>query len=242
MELIIKEIEPLYPIGLKVNCNEVPDATTLDRIVNNLKGYHQGSYVIGKDTKYCEQPHYHIHFWGKMKCKDSKNAKNALKVVRNKYFSEEFSRSLKLYLGQDLPSSDKNMWLGYALKEEIIKIENIENIDAVKICAGSQLQIKQMKNVKSEQLKNKDIKKKELKDKILLYIKEKQPSKEDRYGNIEPDNSEETICKTIIEYFIENDMDGHLQRNIIQRYYKMYIISVLEKDKACNFLYNYIFK
>lgn len=51
-----------FPLGIKVNQDELKEGLTLDKIIDLTKVYHGNHYVIGYDTLYVEKPHYHIHF------------------------------------------------------------------------------------------------------------------------------------------------------------------------------------
>lgn len=219
------------PIGLKINLVDVTETNTIDRIVDKLKSYHKGVYIVGKDSKYCDQPHYHIHFWS-----DKKVTKDALKQFRSKNLKDMMSRSAKLYTGAD-DNSQPMAWYGYAIKEELIEAKGLDdNMSQIKIDAGSSLKVKQMANVKSAMLKQNELKKKELKDKLFEYIKANTPI--DNCGNFI--ESHESICQLIIKYFKQEDMYGHLTKTIIERYYKEYCGKHLGKNEE--FFYKFIFR
>jgi len=178
------------PMGVKINCFEFKDDhTKLTDLIDLLKGYHKGLYVIGHDTTYCEQPHYHIHWW----C-EKEVSKGAVKTFRSTKI-KGYDRSLKFYLGQDLPSSDKTAWLGYAVKENVVDIGKYPDAICSQIqqAAAVQKEIKILKQVHSEKLKEKDKVKKELKDKLFDSIKEDQEAYNDdgtlygrSFGHIAP--------------------------------------------------------
>lgn len=234
----------LTPIGLKVNLDTLNEVCTLADIITKLSGYHKDCYIVGRDDEMStdKRSHYHIHFWS---CK--KITKNALKTFRCEKFRAEYDRSMKLYLGQELPDADKLRWLGYAIKENFVEQKGLDDL-ILQIEEASKVarEFKKCKLVNSQVLAEKDKKKKELKDKLYEYI--------DGYRTIDPIQekdfkydaeymayleSHKYICKAIIHYFINNDMSGHLSKTIIERYFKGYQI---KKGKDQDYFYHFIFK
>lgn len=165
----------LTPIGVKINEEDL-NLVSLERIIELTKFYHKGRYVIGKDTtmqsqvKGKQKPHYHIHFHY-----DNLLTKNALSAYRTKHFkSLNVPRSFKLYFGQDLPNANPLAWMGYALKEEVIKIEGYDETELTKIDVEkqSQNQIKKLKLIHHEKKTIVENEKKEFKHKLYTYIEE----------------------------------------------------------------------
>jgi len=217
------------PMGLKVNDFDLDnDKKTLTNLVALTQGYHKGMYVIGHDTKFCQQPHYHIHWW----C-DKEVSAGAVKVFRSTKI-KGYDRSLKFYLGKDSPSSDKECWLGYALKENTHHLGNYsdEICSQIKEHAGVQREIKKLKQVHSEKKSVEDKVKKELKDKLFEYIvKEKDQyalDNKSEFYNTKNDiiydyKLPDLYRRLIIKYFQKEDKYWYIQKNTIERYLKEYL-------------------
>lgn len=235
------------PIGIKLNLTSLTEASTLDAIIQSLATYHKGCYIVGKDTDMSinKEPHYHVHFWAPKKV-----TKNALKTFRcelGKKFPT-LTRSDKLYTGQDLPNADPLRWFAYAIKEEFIHQQGLDDkLDTIKGLALVEREFKKCKLVNSEKIVEKNNAKKELKDKLFDYI--------EQYHQIRPKEEKEWwekylsfeeyvcshnhVCQAIISYYIQNDMFGHLSKTIIERYYKEYLAKRQNKDEV--YLYEIIF-
>jgi len=216
------------PMGLKINCFEVnEERTQLTDLIALTKSYHKGLYVIGHDTTYCEQPHYHIHWW----C-EKEVTKGAVKTFRSTKI-KGYDRSLKFYLGQELPSADKCAWLGYAVKENIIEIDKFPDDIRSQIIKTAEVQkeIKVLKQIHSEKLKEKDKVKKELKDKLFLYIVdnkehyiiEHKEMYHNNWGVLDSYKLPDLIRHLIIKYFVQEDKYWYIQKTTIDRYLKEYL-------------------
>lgn len=231
----------ITPIGLKVSCSSVKDLDNLFALADDLKSYHLGKFVIGRDSQYCESSHYHIHFWSHKVV-----SKDAIKVFKSNKLLKKYNlkRTDKIYLGQDLPSADKNAWLGYAIKEEIVSITGFDcdHVVAIKKCADTQLEIKKLKAVKSEQIKEKEKEKKQFKEKMFSYISDEYKSfciknfkeLEEKYdtksGCVIPENDPYIIKCMIVQFLMENDKYGSIRRIFIDNYYKEYLGKYLGKN------------
>lgn len=230
----------LTPIGIKVSQSTVCDIDVLFGIAAALKTYHNGMYVIGRDSNYCESPHYHIHFWS------SKNvSKDAIKTFKCKNLVKPFNlkRTDKIYTGKDLPSADKIAWLGYAVKEEIITIDGFPDDIKSQIIhhAGVQLDIKKLKKVKSETIQEQLKEKKQFKDKMFGYIKDEYVSfciKNEDYlsgkydtksGVVIPADDRYIIKCMIVQFLMDNDKYGSIRKVFIDNYYKEYCGKYLGK-------------
>lgn len=135
----IKEIVVGTPMGIKVNESELVNGLSLETLVEMTSCYHGGKVIIGKDTQFCEQPHYHIH-WFSVK----ETSEGAIKTFRSNVIKKSYphvSKSFRIYTGQQLDSADSNMWLGYCIKETLVR-SDYAITEEIKVCASSQLQLK----------------------------------------------------------------------------------------------------
>lgn len=164
----IQNVKVGDPMGMKVN---ISDQVDLDALLDALKSYHGGCYVVGKDVSFIETPHYHIHFF----CVKGKGVTaNALKVFRNS-LKEKFAwltRADKIYTGQEVESADPKRWIAYCIKEELVVTQGIEITDEIKILSKSAFENKRQNKVYSEQKKNEEKEKKEFKAKLLKFVRE----------------------------------------------------------------------
>lgn len=229
------------PLGLKVSQTTISDIDMLFKMADVMKSYHGGSYVIGRDSKYCDSPHYHIHFWSVKSV-----TKDALKVFKSKNLLKQFNlkRSDKMYTGQDLPSADKLAWLGYALKEEIISVVGFSDDIQSQIIqhAGVQLEIKKLKKIKSESIQEKEKEKKMFKDKMFDYIKTDYNAFCDKHENellhkydtkngiVIPSDDRYIIKCMIVQYLMDSDRYGSIRKVFIDNYYKEYCGRYLGKS------------
>lgn len=166
-----KNVKVGFPMGLKVNDDELINGLTLEELVDILTTYHGGSYVIGHDTKYCQKPHYHIHFFS---VKDTSDG--AMKTFRSDKIKKKFphiSKALRFYTGQDLKDANPNSWIGYAIKETQIKVSGLTITDEILIEAKTQLNIKMLKDIHSQKKEIEDKEKKDFRTKIMTYIRDK---------------------------------------------------------------------
>lgn len=220
----MKDVPKGFPMGFKFN---VEDNIDIDKLLEISKTYHGDKYVIGRDDNYCDKQHYHIHFF----CV-KETSEGAMKTFRSNTIKKTFpniGKSFRFYTGKDLPSADPNMWLGYAIKENLIKVSGLEITDDIVVTAKSQLQIKQMKKVKSEEIKVKDKEKKEFKDKMFEYVNKEVPYYAvgdllDKY-----DRPTEIAYKLlIVKYLKEQEKYGSMRRCFIDQYYLEYCCRYLE--------------
>lgn len=238
------------PIGLKVNVESLGDNSIIE-LANELKTYHKGKYVIGRDDVYCEKPHYHIHFWS-----EKNVSMDTLKQFKSKNLIKKYNlqRTDKIYLGKDLPNSDKLNWEGYAVKENIIEMFNYDDDEKEKIkhFSGVQRDIKKLKKIKSEDLAEKDKVKKQFKDKLFEYIvneyrtfiNENWNELQDclGYENVYdvPDDNFNVIRFMITKFLMDNDKYGSIRGIFINNYLKEYLGKV--KKKSPIFIYNLFVK
>lgn len=249
-------MERITPIGFKINkssFDKIPNADIYE-IADRFNTYHKGKYVIGYDSAYCEQSHYHIHFWSSKKV-----TKGALKTFRQdvlKLHYKSLAKGDKLYLGQEIEYNDENSycWEGYALKETIINISGYtdEEKKNIETHSGVQLGIKKLKKVKSDSIADADKKKKQFKDGLFEYL-------ETQYRSFINDHWEELkdtlllenksdLCDTdyrilgymIVNYLMDNDKYGSIMKIHISRYLKEYLGK--HKKKSCIEIYNYFVK
>lgn len=208
----IQNVKVGDPMGFKVN---ITAETDLDKLIELLKCYHGGAYVIGKDTSFIETPHYHIH-WFSVKIVTA----NALKVFRStlKQKCDWLSRADKLYTGQDCESADPKRWIAYCIKEEYVKSSSIEITDEIKILSKSAFENKRQNKVYSEQKKNEEKEKKEFKAKMLKFVKENLDSYNipDIYKNAFHDGYK--IHLLVTKFLKENDKVNSLKKHIIDSY------------------------
>ena len=213
------------PIGFKINLS---DELILDDMINALKVYHGGKYVVGKDTSFGVTPHYHIHFLS------VKNVTaNALKAFRTALGKKTtyLTRSDKLYTGQDLPSADPERWFAYALKEEIIKIEGISHTPTLEVLRKSSFENKRQNKVYSEKKENEEKAKKDFKNKMLEYVKAKVHDYEipDLYKNTI--GKQHIVRLLVIRFLMENEREGSLKKGIIDSYTMYCNIKIYEWDE-----------
>lgn len=164
-----------------------------------------------------------------------------MKTFRSNVIKKTFphiNKSFRFYLGQDLPSANPEFWLAYAIKETQVKISGHSITDEMLISAQSHLQIKQMKQVKSEQIKNKDKEKKEFKEILLNYVKDNLPL----YVPPRPtETSDETKIQLLIyRYFRENEKYGSMKKGIVDSYTLMCCDKILGYDEVQ--IMNYLYK
>ena len=224
-------------VGLKVNEDTLSASVTIESILELLKPYiHEEQFVIGYDKVYAKKSHYHFHFVSQSLF----TTISAMKLRKLK-----LGKTCKLYQAKEYHGARVETWLGYAVKETIIKTGNV-NLDDVKVEAGVQLGIKVLK---ANHAKKEGYKKEEkLKFKQLLfeYVDKK-------WKNNFIDANDIDICKhtdmpthngwfkvislTIVDYGMENNrfmMRAHLER---------YTLEFLVKSKLWSNvdLYNYYF-
>lgn len=203
-----------FPMGFKFN---VEDNIDIDKLVAISQVYHGDKYVIGRDTNYCEKQHYHIHFFSA-----KVTSQGAMKTFRSNVIKKEFpqiNKSFRFYAGKDLPSADPNMWIGYAVKEEFVRSSGLEITEDILVAAKSQMQIKQMKKVKSETIVNQEKQKKEFKDNLLAYVKEHL----EKYMG---DKEYEYIEECIVQFLMDNERYGSIKCGIIDTYYLMCVVKL----------------
>lgn len=175
IDLVIQEKDKITPtpIGLKINSSSLGN-NDIQEIVDALANYHKDKYVIGYDSVYCGQPHYHIHFWCHKKKEVTKNALKTFRSDLGKKFSY-LTKSDKLYLGKNyLENTDILCWEGYAVKEQIIKScgYDEDELSSIKEHAGIQNGIKKLKNIKSQEIAQVEKQKKDFRQKLFNYIDE----------------------------------------------------------------------
>jgi len=157
----ITEVKIGSPMGFKVNIGERVD---LNVLVDDLKTYHGGKYIIGKDTMFIDTPHYHIH-WFSVKVVTA----GALKTFRSTLTKKLtwLTKSDKLYTGQEIDSADPDRWLAYCIKEELISVTGYEVTDKIEILRKASLENKRQNKVYSEKKAVIEKEKKDFKNKML---------------------------------------------------------------------------
>lgn len=214
---MVKEKIPIgFPMGIKVNVEDLKEGLTVEKLVELSKVYHNNSYVVGYDTLYVDKPHYHIHF-----ASAKETSEGAMKTFRSNVIKKAFphiSSSLRFYTGQDLPSADICNWYAYALKEQTYLISNIKVTEQMEIEGKSHLEVKKLKKIHSEK-KNNDIKeKKEFKNKMFEYIK-KHISNFDDKGDEYYGNEQLAFDISCIKFLMEEDKYGSMKKLFLRQYY-----------------------
>lgn len=166
-----KDIPKGFPLGFKINEDELTNGLTIDKLIELTKCYHGDKYVVGKDTLYCDKTHYHIHFYS-----NKNTTKDAMKTFRTNKIKKEFphiGKSFRFYTGQDLKDVNPELWLAYCIKETQVKVSGFSITDDILIQAKAQLQVKQLKNVHSQKKALDDKAKKDFKTQMLEYVRDK---------------------------------------------------------------------
>jgi hypothetical protein len=214
---MVKQLIPIgFPLGIKVNQDELTEGLTLEKVIELTKVYHGNHYVIGYDTLYVEKPHYHIHF---LSAKET--SVNAMKTFRSNVIKKTFphiSKSFRFYTGQDLPSANVSNWFAYALKEQTQLISNIEVTEQMIIEAKSHLEVKKLKKIHSEKKSNDIKEKKEFKDKMYDYIK-KTISNYDDKGDEYYGNEHLAFDVSCIKFLMDNEKYGSMKKLFLRQYY-----------------------
>lgn len=208
----IKNVVVGSPMGFKLNEDS---GVELDELINLLKVYHGGAYVVGYDTSFVDRPHYHIH-WFSVKVV----SEGALKTFRSTLTKKltNLTRGDKLYTGQDLTAADGDRWIAYAIKENYVKSETIEITEQQKILAKASYENKRQNKVYSEQKANVEKEKKEFKNKVYEYVKDNLESYEipDMYKNKVKDTDKVRLL--VIKFLMEQDRTGSLKKAFIDNY------------------------
>lgn len=238
----IRDVKVGDPMGFKL-LEEVCGHNTLDEVLDALKLYHGDMYIVGKDNEngVNKRPHYHIHWFS---VKDVKQS--AMRTFRNSLAKKvpELSNACKLYTGQDLPSGDRNSWLGYAIKDTQIKVSGFSITDEMLIASQTHRQIKTLKAVHSEKKANEEKAKKQYKQKMLEYVKENLDSYEvpekysEKYSHGLTDYKK--IHFLVIRYLKDTEREGSLKKGIIDTYEMYCCVHILHWDEyqIDNYLYN----
>lgn len=183
--------------------------------------------VVGLDSTFMEgeKPHYHVRFL-------SGNPKRTIENRKLKFVETVNMKGLKGFThttsknGSLETYADMCQYLGYALKEQVVKCDEYTlafknknedfNICFLKPYAEQALLCKKQKIERNENLENKDNKKKQLKDEILEYIKS-------NIGIITCPNDDtvKQICIILIQYQRENDV--YIMNNCMTRYAHIFI-------------------
>ena len=218
------------PMGFKLLEDDC-DANTLDIVLDTLKVYHGDKYIVGKDTDIGvnKRPHYHIHFFAVKEVKEG-----ALKTFRCTMGKKipSLSKGSRLYTGQDLPSSDPNQWLGYAIKETQVKVSGYSITDEILISAQSQKQVKQMKAVASEKKANDEKEKKDFNQKLVEYVKENLDKYEIPHQYQQTLKDKDKIRLLIIRYLMENEKIGSIKKGIIDTHFMRCCIQIYGWDEC----------
>lgn len=218
------------PMGFKVNiCSELTEVV-LNSLIDSLKVYHGGKYVVGKDTMFKVTPHYHIHWLSVKEVSES-----AMKVKRNA-MGKEFdflTRADKLYTGQELESADPNRWLSYCIKEQLVKSDGIEITDEIKKLALVALETKRQKKVYSEKKEVETKEKNDFKKKLCEYVKNRLFNEDvkipEQYAKVI--GSKDIVKLSVIKFLMMNGKEGSLKKGIIDSYVMYCNIHIFEWDE-----------
>lgn len=220
--MVKKDIPVGFPMGIKINLFDLQEGLSLEKLIELTNLYHGGKYVIGYDTLYVDEPHYHIH-WFAVK----ETSSGALKTFRTNVIKKSYphiSKSFRLYTGQDIPSAEPYRWISYCIKETLIQSEGFEITEEIQVQAKASLEIKKCKKVKSEQKANDEKEKKEFKEKMFDFVLKNTPDYQDKYGEYYGD--EETAVKvTIVQYLIDVSKFGSIKEHFIHQYYLEYKVN-----------------
>lgn len=205
-----------HPMGVKINEQDLKDDFNLDTIVELTKNFHGGKYVIGYDTQYVENKHYHIHWYTKKATSTS-----AMKTFRTNVFKKanpELSKSFRYYAGKDLPSASPTWWVSYAVKETVYRAVDIEITPEMNIERGTILEIKKLKKIKSESLADKDNEKKNARKDMYDYVNSRMPN---YFEKIEDKKYTEysAFVELCCEYFMSVEKYGSMRLTFIRNYW-----------------------
>jgi len=216
----VKDIPIGHAMGVKINACDIKDYFNLDTIIECLEKFHGGEYVIGYDAKFVEKPHYHIHFFTKRE-----TSTGAMKTFRSSVFKKKYPglpTSFRYYPGKDVPTASPTWWLSYAIKETIVKVNNIVVTPEMEIERGTMLEIKKLKKVKSEALADKDKKKKDQKTEMFAWVVSKIALlMEENPKYTEYDAFIELICS----YFMSVEKYGSMRLTFIRNYWIEYKVA-----------------
>lgn len=234
---MVKNIPVGFPLGIKINLEDLSDELTLEHLVEQFKCYHQDKYVIGYDTLYVEKPHYHIHF---LSAKDT--SEGAIKVFRTalKKKYPHLPKSFRFYTGQDLPTANTQNWLAYCIKEKLIKANNIEVTDEMVIEAKSHLEVKRLKKIHSEKKVTEQKEKQDFKEKMFAYVLQHQPDYQS-VGTPYYANEQKSFEVTCIKYLIENNKYGSIKKIFLGQYYLEYKTKYCSDKWDAEQVYNYLY-
>lgn len=157
-------------LGLKINCSLVKDKLSIEAIVKNIVKTNE--YIIGKDTQYCDHPHYHIHWLDSRKQQTVSSAKSTWFSKLHKEGIDTGGKSTQCYQAADT-GEPLNKWWGYAIKEhEEFNTLCVDERDysAIKAYADSCLKNKIYNwNIRQKKVAQEDAKK-DLKKTIRDYV------------------------------------------------------------------------
>lgn len=210
MPRAVRDVKQGDPMGFKLNkCSNVD----LDKLIEMLKCYHNGQYIVGYDTSFVEKPHYHIHWFSAKEVTEG-----ALKTFRSGLGRKlsGLTKADKLYVGQVI-EADERRWIGYAIKEAYIQ-GTIEPDEETHIYAKASFENKRQKHVYGQQKATVEKEKKEFKDKLCEYVKNQLPEYKipDMYVNKLKDSDKVRLL--VIKYLMENERSGSLKKGIIDSY------------------------
>jgi len=226
-----------FPMGIKVNEEDINDVCTLDALIEASETYHGGKYIIGYDSKYVDKvhgkPHYHIHWFSN---KDTTTG--AMGTFRSDVFKKKFnvSKSFRFYTGQDLPSADPSQWLGYCIKEKYVNSVGIELTDDIKLCASTQLEIKRLKSISSEKKSNEKKEKQEFKEQMFKFVKSKIPLSE-----ITAMQDYSKVIPLMIQYLIDNEKYTSCRKIYLDSWYLEYMCKHSDQKWNAENVHNFIY-
>lgn len=217
--MVKKDIPIGFPMGIKINLFDLKEGLSLEKLIELTNSYHGGFYVIGYDTLYVEEPHYHVH-WFAVK----ETSSGALKTFRTNVIKKSYphiSKSFRIYSGQDIPSAEPFRWISYCIKETCIKSEGIEITEEIQVQAKADLEIKKLKKVRSEKKTIEEKEKKDFKEKMFQFVLMNAPDYQDKYGEFYGD--EETAVKvTIVQFLMDVNKFGSIKEHFLHQYYLEY--------------------
>lgn len=211
-----------FPMGIKINDDELVEGCTLDAIIELSKVYHDNCYIIGHDISLCDKPHYHIHWFA---CKET--SEGAMKVFRSSVLKKKFphlSKSFRFYTGQDLPDADPICWYAYAVKEQMIKIEGslfADQMERLEIERSVQNKNKQLKRVHSQKKAVEDKEKRDYKNRLFADIQKTMPDWQTAGGEFYMKEFK-AFRVSLYKFAIAENRFGSLKPALIRQYYLEY--------------------
>lgn len=233
-----KKIPVGFPMGIKVNKEELINGLTITELIKLTECYHGGVCVVGYDTLYVEKPHYHIHWFS-----NKETTEGAMKTFRSNVIKKKYphiSKSFRFYTGQDLPSAEKDNWLAYCIKETLIEANNIEVTDKMKVEAKAHLELKKLKKVHSEKKVAEQKQKQDFKDQMFEYVMKNMPDYQS-VGTQYYGNEQMAFEVTCISFLILKAKYGSMKKIFLNQYYLEYKTTHCQDKWDALQVYKYIY-